>query len=132
MDVTEAEFYDQTRVAVLPMGFCFPGLNAQGGDRPPRPECAPAWRRAILEAMPQVELVLAIGLYAQRWHLGREAAQGLSATVRRYEELLAAPTLPRCLPLPHSSWRNNAWLKANPWFDREVVPALRRSVRQLI
>ena len=132
MGVTDDEFYDQSRIAIVPMGFCFPGHDAKGGDRPPRRECASAWRSRIFEAMPQVELVLAVGQYAQRWHLGAERMAGLSETVRGWRDLLSGAASPRCLPLPHPSWRNNAWLKANPWFEADVVPALRAEVRRLL
>jgi uracil-DNA glycosylase len=130
MGVSEAEFYDDRLIAIIPMGFCFPGLDAKGGDRPPRPECAVAWRRRLFAAMPQLELVLAIGSHAQTWHLGTESREGMTATVRRFAELLSRPGSPCCLPLPHPSWRNNAWLKANSWFETEVLPVLRSEVRR--
>lgn len=125
-------FYDASRVAILPMGFCFPGLDDKGGDLPPRRECAPHWRARALAAMPQIELVLAIGLHAQRWHLGDEARGGLTGTVERWRELLAAPRRPVVLPMPHPSWRNNTWLKRHPWFEAELVPELRRRVAALV
>lgn len=134
MGVTSEEFYDDRRIAILPMGFCFPGLDAKGGDLPPRPECAPAWRHHLLAAMPQTEVILAIGQYAHWWHLPGPRSP-VTQTVRRFAELLEqpfAPGRPLCLPLPHPSWRNNAWIKANPWFDADVLPALRRTVRRLI
>ena len=121
-------FYDQGRVAILPMGFCFPGLDRKGGDLPPRPECARHWRHRLMAAQPQIELVLAIGLYAQRWHLGGEAKGGLTATVARFREHLADARRPSVLPLPHPSWRNSGWLKRNPWFEAELVPELRARV----
>lgn len=130
MGVTEAEFYDDRLIAIVPMGFCFPGLDPHGGDRQPRPECAAAWRSRLFEAMPQVELVLAIGSHAQAWHIGRETrTAGMSETVRRWREILARPSLPKCLPLPHPSWRNNSWLTANPWFECDVLPVLRAEIR---
>jgi uracil-DNA glycosylase len=133
MAVTEVEFYDDRLITIVPMGFCFPGHDAHGGDRPPRPECAGAWRSRLFEAMPQIELVLAIGSHAQAWHIGPETRRaGMSETVRRWREILARPGLPRCLPLPHPSWRNNAWLKANPWFENEVLPVLRAEIRVLL
>lgn len=131
MDVTPEEFYDVSRIAIVPMGLCFPGLDAAGGDLAPRRECAPTWRAAIFQAMPKIELVLAIGQYAHRWHLPGPA-RSMAETVRNFADILASDTRPRCLPLPHPSWRNNAWLKANPWFERDVLPRLRAEVRRLI
>ncbi|HWB45671.1 MAG TPA: uracil-DNA glycosylase family protein, partial [Hyphomicrobiaceae bacterium] len=123
---------DPTRVAIVPMGFCFPGYDAGGGDLPPRKECAPAWHDRLFAAMPQLELVLLIGSYAQRWHLGAAAQASMTETVRGWRALLSARQRPRYLPLPHPSWRNNAWLSANPWFEKDVVPRLRREVRKLL
>lgn len=132
--VDGATFYDRARIAIVPMGFCFPGLDAKGGDLPPRRECAPAWRRRVLALMPQLELVLAIGQHAQRWHLpeGVRRRGGLTATVEGWRDILAAPGCPRVLPMPHPSWRNNGWLRQNPWFDAELLPVLRREVRRLV
>jgi uracil-DNA glycosylase len=132
MNVTPAEFYDETRVAIVPMGFCFPGQDAKGGDLPPRAECAPLWRQRVFDALPQIELVLAVGSYAQRWHLGEAAGDTLQATMLDWRKHLRRKTRPRILPLPHPSWRNNAWLKRNPWFESELLPALRREVRRLL
>lgn len=129
----EAAFYDAARVAIVPMGHCFPGLDAKGGDLPPRRECAPEWRTRVFATLPRLELVLAIGQYAQGWHLtAEERAGGLGAAVARWRDILAAPRRPRVLPLPHPSWRNNAWLKANPWFEAELLPVLRAEVARLI
>jgi uracil-DNA glycosylase len=132
MGVTEEEFYDTRRVAIIPMGFCFPGLDAAGGDLPPRKECAPLWRDRVLAEHRHLDLVLLIGHYAQRWHLGREAASGLTATVQRWREILARPGRLRLLPLPHPSWRNNGWVKRNPWFETELVPQLKAEVRAIL
>jgi len=129
MGIGDAEFYDGSRVCIIPMGFCFPGLDASGGDRPPRPECAPLWRPRLFHLLPQIELVLLIGIYAQRWHLGAEAAgRTLSETVKDYRGFLARERLPRYFPLPHPSWRNNAWLKRNSWFEADLLPDLQREV----
>ena len=128
MGVTKEVFYDRTRIAIVPMGFCFPGQDAHGGDLPPRRECAAAWRARVMAAMPAVDLVLAIGRSAQLWHLGADAGPNLGATVAAWREILARPTSPRVLPLPHPSWRNTGWLKRHPWFETDVVPALRRLV----
>jgi uracil-DNA glycosylase len=128
LGMSREAFYDPEKLAILPMGFCFPGLDAHGGDRPPRPECAPAWRARLLALMPQVELVLVIGLYAQRWHLGADGAGSVDATVRDWRRVFERPGKPKCLPLPHPSWRNTAWLRRNPWFESEVLPLLRSEV----
>lgn len=125
-------FYDQRRIAIVPMGFCFPGHDAAGGDLPPRRECAGAWHQRLFEAMPQLELILAVGSYAQRWHLGTAATGSMTETVRSWRELLDASARPRLVPLPHPSWRNNAWLTANPWFEQELLPRLRREIAALL
>lgn len=127
MGVTPDEFYDTSRIAIVPMGFCFPGLDAKGGDLPPRRECAPAWRDDLFALMPNVELTLMVGQYAQNWHLGRRKKESLTATVAAWRDYL-----PGTIPLPHPSWRNNAWLKKHPWFEGELLPVLRREVRRLI
>jgi len=118
-------FYDAQRVAIVPTAFCYPG-KGKSGDLPPRPECAPAWHARLLAAMPKVELTLLIGRYAQEWYLRENAKATLTATVAAYEDYL-----PRYLPLPHPSPRNQGWWKTNPWFEREVVPALRRRIASL-
>jgi uracil-DNA glycosylase len=122
MGVTNEEFYDEARVAVVPMGFCFPGQDAKGGDLPPRPECAPLWHRRLFAALEQVELVLAVGIYAQDWLLGAAAGPNLQATMLDWRKHLRRKTRPRIFPLPHPSWRNNAWLKQNDWFEAELLP----------
>lgn len=125
-------FYDPARVAIVPMGHCFPGQDAKGGDLPPRRECAPIWRERVFAALPRIELVLAIGRYAQSWHLGPTEASNLSATVADWRAILARPGLPRVLPMPHPSWRNNAWLRRHPWFEAELIPVLRQEVARLV
>lgn len=132
MGVTSDEFYDVTRVAIVPMGFCFPGQDAKGGDLPPRRECASAWRARVMECLPSIELVLLVGQYAHRWHLRSLARPSLTETVGAWREILMASEHPRMLPLPHPSWRNNAWLKAHPWFNAELVPDMRRLVRDAL
>lgn len=132
LGMNEAEFYDPTRVAIVPMGHCFPGQDAKGGDLPPRRECAPQWRERVFAELPRLELVLVIGQYAQAWHLGEDFSGGLTATVRRWREILAAGRRPRVLPLPHPSWRNNGWLRTNPWFEAELLPVLRAEVRTIV
>lgn len=128
MGIDATTFYDRSRIAVLAMGFCFPGHDAQGGDLPPRRECAPTWRARAMAAMPQVELVLAVGRSAQGWHLGGRAGKSLTATVADWRAILAAEGSPAVIPLPHPSWRNTAWLKRHSWFEAEAIPELRRRV----
>ena len=123
-------FYDPARIAILPMGFCFPGLTAKGADLPPRPECAKAWRARLLAAMPQIDLVVGLGLHALRWHMGSAWRGSLDETVVNWRGGLALS--PRVLALPHPSWRNNHWLKRNPWFETELLPVLRREVKALL
>jgi uracil-DNA glycosylase len=130
MGVTDDEFYDAARIAVVPMGFCFPGLDAKGGDRPPRRECAPLWRPQLMAALPGLDLVLLVGHYAQRWHLDGDARTGLTETVWRWREIAERPGHPVLVPLPHPSWRNNGWIKRNPWFEAELLPWLRDAVRK--
>jgi uracil-DNA glycosylase len=132
LQLTPQEFYDQRRIAIVPMGFCFPGHDALGGDLPPRRECAAAWHTRLFAAMPQLELILAVGSHAQRWHLGAQAGGSMTATVMRWRELMATKSRLRRIALPHPSWRNNAWLKANPWFERDLLPRLRREIRALL
>ncbi|WP_159948145.1 uracil-DNA glycosylase family protein [Rhizobium sp. 18065] len=133
LDVDRESFYDKSLFAIVPMGFCFPGYNAQGHDLPPRRECAPQWRHTVMDAMPQIELVLAIGQYAQTWHLGGRRRKTMTETVEHWRDFLYGNVPgPRVLPLPHPSWRNTGWLKRHPWFEAEVLPALRREVSLLI
>jgi len=130
MGVDRGTFYDSSRVAIIPMGFCFPGLNAAGGDLPPRRECAATWHDALYARLPSLRLVLAIGAYAQAYHLGPLAKSGVTETVRAWRRIgeATAAGARRVIPLPHPSWRNSAWLKKNPWFASELVPELRRAV----
>jgi uracil-DNA glycosylase len=121
LQMDRATFYDESRVAIVPMGFCYPGRLPNGGDAPPRPECAPLWREKLLALMPEIRLTLLVGSYALNHVLGRGAMTAQVRTFRQY--------LPRCFPLPHPSWRTTAWERRNPWFAAEVLPALRRAVR---
>ncbi|MBV9568010.1 MAG: uracil-DNA glycosylase family protein [Hyphomicrobiales bacterium] len=132
LGLDEKSFYDAGKVAIVPMGHCFPGQDAKGADLPPRRECAPRWRKLIFAELPALELILLIGQYAQAWHLGAGAKDGLTATVGRWREILDGRHRPALLPLPHPSWRNNGWLKANPWFEAELVPHLRQKVHRLM
>ncbi|MFV0275884.1 MAG: uracil-DNA glycosylase family protein [Parahaliea sp.] len=117
-------FYDEARIAIVPMGFCYPG-RGRSGDLPPDPVCAPQWHPPLLERMPKLALTLLVGNYAQRYYLDAEDAT-LTARVRRWRDFG-----PRFLPLPHPSPRNNLWLRRNPWFEQEVLPDLRDRLRQL-
>ncbi|CDZ29302.1 Uracil-DNA glycosylase [Neorhizobium galegae bv. officinalis] len=132
MAVTREEFYDSEKFAIVPMGFCFPGYDAKGSDLPPRLECAPFWRDRVIAAMPQIELVLAVGGYAQAWHLGSRRRKGMTETVQKWRDYVFANQGPRILPLPHPSWRNTGWLKKNPWFEADLLPVLRQHVDSLI
>jgi uracil-DNA glycosylase len=132
LGVGRETFYDPDRFAIAAMGFCFPGLDAKGGDLPPRRECAPAWRAELMAEMPQIELVLAIGFHAQRWHLGRDCGKNLTETVTDWRAIVARPQRPKVYPLPHPSWRNTGWLKRHPWFETELLPALRAEIASLI
>lgn len=123
MQLDRAAFYDRRNIAVAAMGFCYPGTVA-GADLPPRRECAPLWRPRLLPLLVNVRLTLLVGLYAQRHHLGAAAKGSLGETVRAWRDYPA-----EILPLPHPSWRNTNWLKRNPWFERELLPALRARVR---
>ncbi|MBS1913880.1 MAG: uracil-DNA glycosylase family protein [Bacteroidetes bacterium] len=125
MGVDREVFYDATRIAILPMGFCFPGTGGSG-DLPPRPECAPAWRRALLECMPNIRLTLLLGRYAQAWHLP-DAPAKLTDVVAAWRS-----HWPDVLPLPHPSPRNQFWLKQNPWFAAEVLPRLKERIAEVL
>lgn len=130
LGVDEATFYDPDRLAILPMGFCFPGLDAQGSDLPPRPECAPAWRDRLMAELAEVELVICLGAHAMRWHM-REAWPGsVNEAVRGWRHGL--DLVPPVIALPHPSWRNSGWLRRNPWFAAELVPELRVRVARLV
>jgi uracil-DNA glycosylase len=135
MNITSEVFYDRRQIAILPMGFCFPGYDGHGGDLPPRRECRQSWHDQVMALLPQVETILAIGQYALCYHLtrlglGELAKGGLTATVARWARI-ATNGPPRIIPLPHPSWRNNGWLRKNPWFEAEIVPEIRREVARL-
>src|SRR3984957_8223103 len=123
MGVDEKMFYDPARIAILPMGFCYPGTG-KSGDLPPRPECAATWRAKLLKLLPAIELTLVIGQYALDWHLKTTQKASLTQTVQNWKQYWPAQ-----LPLPHPSPRNNIWLKKNPWFEAEILPKLQRKIK---
>jgi uracil-DNA glycosylase len=127
LGVDRTTFYGHPAFGVAAMAFCFPGTSPKGGDYPPPPRCAALWRPQLLAALPNVELTLLVGGYAQAWALGGRAKASMTETVRAWRD-----SAPAVLPLPHPSWRNTAWLKRNPWFETEVVPELRRRVAALL
>ena len=127
MGVDYETFYADPRIGVAAQAFCYPGTAPKGGDYPPPTRCAELWRPQLLEALPQMELTLLVGGYAQAWALGDRAKRTMTDTVRAWREY--APDL---LVLPHPSWRNTAWLKKNPWFEAEVLPYLRERVRRIL
>lgn len=131
LDIDEATFYDAARIAIVPMGFCFPGHDAKGGDLPPRRECARTWHGDLFAAMEQIELVVAVGQYAQAYHLGARRKKTLTETVAAWRDYRHLPDRP-VVPTPHPSWRNTAWLKRNPWFEADLLPVLRARVRDLL
>ena len=122
--LSDAAFYDPARVALMPMGFCYPGTGASG-DLPPRPECAPLWHDRVLALLPADRLILLVGSYAQARYLPQAKARSLTERVRHWQSY--APTH---FPLPHPSWRSTGWMKANPWFADTVLPALQAAVRR--
>lgn len=123
-------FYDARRIAIMPMGFCYPGVDKNGGDAPPRPECAPAWRARLLAEMPGIALVICLGAHAMRWHMREHWPGSVDAAVKDWRIGLALT--PAVIPLPHPSWRNSGWLKRNPWFAAELLPELRARVARLL
>lgn len=125
LGLTPAEFYDQSRVAIVPMAFCFPGYDAKGADLPPPPICARTWHAQVMDSLPNIRLRLLVGGHAHRWHLGTRL--GVTQTVAAWRD-----HGPGVFPLPHPSWRNTAWLRKHPWFGAEVLPALRTAVRRVM
>jgi uracil-DNA glycosylase len=125
MGVDRATFYDDSRIAIVSMGLCYPGRDANGGDAPPRPECAPLWHPRIMAMLPNLRLTLLVGRYAHNRYLKKERRPSVTAIVKEWRR-----TMPDRLPLPHPSWRTIAWQRKNPWFDTELLPELRRRVRE--
>jgi uracil-DNA glycosylase len=127
MNLDRSTFYDKARIAILPMGLCYPGAAANGGDSPPRPECAPLWHERVLDNLPNLQLTLLVGQYSQRRYLGSSRKSSMTETVRAFPEYG-----PKFFPLPHPSWRSGIWMRKHPWFERAVIPRLRRIVRRVI
>lgn len=127
LGLSEAEFYDQSRISIVPMGFCFPGYDARGADIPPPPICARTWHGRVMKSLPNLRLRLLVGAHAQRWHLGRMglAPRPVTEVVRDWRALPAG-----VLALPHPSWRNTGWIRKNPWFEGELLPMVRALVRE--
>jgi uracil-DNA glycosylase len=118
-------FYDESRIAIMPMGFCYPGIDPRGGDNPPRPECAPLWHERLLAHLPDIRLTLLVGQYAQARYLAARRGKTMTETVQRFRGYLPEGYF----PLPHPSWRNIGWQKKQPWFAAETLPALQAAVR---
>jgi len=127
LGLDRAQFYDASKVALIGVGLCYPGRLPQGGDAPPRPECAPLWHPPLRAALPAIALTILVGSYAQDYYLGRRRKGGMGATVRAFRDYL-----PELLPTPHPSWRTTGWLARNPWFAAEVLPVLRARVSALV
>jgi uracil-DNA glycosylase len=131
MGVDSDTFYDASRIAIVPMGHCFPGLDAKGGDLPPRRECASTWRKPILGALPKISLILVVGRYARDWHLPEWRGSGLTETVVAWRQIMGMQREPKIIPLPHPSWRNNVWLREHSWFEEDLLPELRRQIAEV-
>ncbi|WP_332065528.1 uracil-DNA glycosylase family protein [Bartonella sp. CB189] len=134
LNVTNSEFYNRALFAIVPMGLCFPGYDKNKSDLPPRRECKEIWHEKIFQAMPQIKLVLAIGSYAQKWHIAQLKHKTVSETVSDWKNILSVrqPRGYNVMPLPHPSWRNISWLQKNPWFNDELLTYLRTLVRELL
>lgn len=127
MNLDRSDFYDETKVAVIPMGFCYPGAEENSGDKPPRPECAPLWHERVLEHLPALRLTLLVGQYAQRYYLEPDRERSLTKTVKAF-----AKYGPNFFPLPHPSWRSMIWTRKHPWFEQTVIPNLRKAIQSAI
>ncbi|EJF87982.1 hypothetical protein ME1_00946 [Bartonella vinsonii subsp. arupensis OK-94-513] len=134
LNVTKEEFYNRSHFAIVPMGFCFPGYDQNKSDLPPRRECREIWHEKIFQAMPQIKLVLAIGSYAQKWHITELRHKTVSATVSDWRNILSIrqPRGYNVMPLPHPSWRNTSWLQKNSWFNEELIVYLQSLIRKFL
>lgn len=129
MGITAETFYDAKQIAILPMGFCYPGTG-KSGDLPPRKECAPQWRQLLLDRLPNLQLILVIGQYAQAWHLHKKGT--VTDIVSHWRDYSGPDKTPMIFPMPHPSPRNNIWLRKNPWFEAELIPVLQQQVQAVL
>lgn len=130
MGIDKSIFYDANSIAIVPMGFCYPGTG-KSGDLPPRKECATQWRKDVLDNLPNIKLTLLIGQYAMKWHLGNNMSKNLTTTIQNWRD--RPEDYPKdIIPLPHPSPRNYGWFKKNPWFELEVLAELKRRVKQVL
>jgi uracil-DNA glycosylase len=127
MQLHRSVFDDETKIATIPMGFCYPGASEHGGDNPPRPECAPLWHEQLLSYLPDVQLILLVGQYAQRRYLGSGRKRSMTETVRAFSQYG-----PKFFPLPHPSWRSTIWMRKHLWFEETIIPQLRTTVRKVL
>lgn len=133
LGVDDNVFYDSSIFSIVPMGFCFPGLDKKGGDLPPRKECAKAWHESVFDSMPQLELFLLVGGYAQKYHLGKAAQKTVTQTVSNWKEYIDNPIGGnRFFPLPHPSWRNTGWIKKHSFFEEDLLPFLKNEVSKIL
>ena len=126
MNLDRSTFYDETKIALVPLSFCYPGAGTTGGDKPPRPECAPLWHERVLAHLPNLQLTLLVGQYSQKRYLGSCRKTSMTETVKAFSEFG-----PKFFPLPHPSWRSRIWMRRQPWFEQAVIPELRRAVQRL-
>jgi uracil-DNA glycosylase len=127
LGLDRSTFFDERKVAILPMGFCYPGAGKNGGDNPPRPECAPRWHERLLKHLPDLQLTLLVGQYAHRYYLDAGPKTSMTETVKAFSRYG-----PQFFTLPHPSWRSAIWMRKNSWFEEEVIPELRNVVRKLV
>ncbi len=127
LGITQDEFYSSEAIGIMPVGFCYPGTDPQGGDYPPPPICAPLWHPRVLKELPDVENILLVGGYAQKYYLGEHYLGSVTETVRSWRNFA-----PKFFPLPHPSWRNNDWLQKNPWFANDLLPSLRGLIQKVL
>ena len=134
MGITREKFYDESQIAIIPMGFCFPGQDINGSDLPPRPECRKTWHDSLFQKLPQLELIIPIGKYAHIYHLGISHSVSISETIQNCWKNANRfiQSQPKYLPLPHPSWRNSGWLKKNPWFEAEILPSLQSEIAKIV
>lgn len=127
LEIDRNQFYDESKIAIMPIGLCFPGRDEMGGDLPPLKACAPMWHHKLLPFFSNIKLTLLVGSYAQKFYLKERGKVSLAKTVQAFEEYL-----PQFFPLPHPSWRNSGWIKSNPWFESIVLPRLREVTREIL